>query len=124
MDEYTQKVIDHAENPRNFGSLDKPDGVGRVESQCGDWVQMEIKLGEKGMVADAKFQCWGCANALATSSVITEMAIGKNLEDLEKITTADVIAYLGGVPQHKTHCSELSVGAFQEAIKSCIRQEA
>lgn len=113
---YTEKVMDYFLNPRNMGEIPDANGVGEVGNpRCGDIMKMYLKI-ENGVVVDAKFKTFGCAAAIATSSVATELIIGKKIEDALKITNKDVIEFLGGLPVPKIHCSLLA----EQSIKSAI----
>ncbi len=116
MFNYSQKVLDHFKNPRNVGKLKKADGVGEVGNLvCGDVMRLYIKVKDE-KIEDIKFETYGCAAAIATSSVITEMVKGKTLEEVLKMSNKDIIDKLGGLPPIKVHCSLLSVDALSEAI--------
>ena len=114
---YSEKVMDHFRNPRNVGEIPDADGVGSVGNPvCGDMMTISIKVKEN-KIADIKFKTFGCGAAVATSSMITELAKGKNLDDAMIITREDVADSLGGLPPVKMHCSNLAADALKEAIK-------
>jgi len=113
---YSKKVMDHFQNPRNIGKMDNPDGVGEVGNPvCGDLMKIYIKV-ENNIIKDIKFQTFGCAAAIATSSMITELVKGKSIEEAKKITNNDVAKNLDGLPPQKMHCSNLA----EEGIKAAI----
>ncbi len=118
MDEqYTEIVKDHFFNPRNVGEIKDADGVGTVGNpQCGDVMTIYIKVKDE-IIIDIKFKTFGCAAAIATSSILTGMAKGKMLDEALKITRDDVANELGGLPAIKLHCSNLAADALREAIK-------
>lgn len=117
MPAYSKKVMDHFMNPRNVGKIKNPDGYGKVGNPvCGDLMEMFIKV-ENDVIKDIKFKTFGCGSAIATSSMVTDMAIGKTVDEALEITRNDVADELEGLPPQKMHCSNLAADALHEAIK-------
>lgn len=120
--QYSKKVLEHFTRPHNQGVLKDADGVGSVGNpQCGDIMKIYIKVKnakKKEVIEDIKFETLGCASAIATSSMVTDLAKGKTLEEAQKITRADVADALEGLPPIKMHCSNLAADALHEAIKN------
>ena len=120
---YSKKVIEHFKNPRNMGRIKNADGVGTAGNPiCGDLMTIYIKVKENKIV-DIKFETFGCAAAIATSSMITELAKGKSLEEAEKISRDDVADALEGLPPIKMHCSNLAADALKEAINDYRKRQ-
>ena len=117
---YSDKVLDHYENPRNVGSLDKSDpsvGTGMVGAPaCGDVMKLQIKVNDQGIIEDAKFKTYGCGSAIASSSLVTEMLKGKNLQEAQEIKNSTIAEELA-LPPVKIHCSVLAEDAIKAAIK-------
>jgi len=117
---YTDKVLQHFANPHNVGEIENPEGVGQVGNPvCGDVMKITIKV-QDGRLADVKFKTLGCAAAIATSSITTEMAKGKTLDEGLKISRQQVADELGGLPANKMHCSNLAAQGLHEAIKDYL----
>lgn len=115
---YTEKVMDHFENPRNVGEISDAHGVGQVGNPtCGDIMKIYIKV-EDNKISDIKFKTFGCGAAIATSSMVTELVKGKTLEDALHISNKSVAEALGGLPPKKMHCSNLAADALHAAIKN------
>ena len=116
---YSEKVIDHYENPRNVGSFDKHDGsvgTGLVGAPaCGDVMRLQIKVSDEGIIEDAKFKTYGCGSAIASSSLVTEWVKGRSLDDVLKIKNTDIVEHLN-LPPVKIHCSVLAEDAIRAAI--------
>ena len=114
---YSEKVMEHFRNPRNMGEIPDADGVGTVGNPvCGDMMTVYIKV-KDNRIDDIKFKTFGCGAAIATSSMVTELAKGKTLEEAKKIGRSDVADSLGGLPKVKMHCSNLAADALRAAIK-------
>ena len=123
MWKYSDKVMDHYRHPRNVGKIDDADVVGEAGSlTCGDSLKLYLKI-KDGIVTDAKFQTFGCGSAVASSSILTEMVIGKPLEDVKKITNADIARELDGLPPEKMHCSVMGHEALEDALKKYYDEE-
>ena len=124
---YNDTVIDHFMNPHNVGEIEDASGVGTFGSPvCGDMMQMSIKVDDKGVITDAKFKTYGCGSAIASSSIATDMIIGKTCEEALKVTNADVLKALGGLPSVKIHCSilsEQSISGAEAAVSDLKRQD-
>ena len=120
---YSEKVMDHFANPRNVGKLEDASGVGEVgNAKCGDIMKMYIKV-EDGIITDVKFNTYGCASAIATSSMATEMIKGKPVSEALKLTNKAVIEALDGLPPAKVHCSVLAEEAVKAAVADYYRRQ-
>ena len=121
---YSEKVLEHFRNPRNVGELENPDGIG-VEGNpvCGDLMEIHI-LVEQDRIKDIKFKTFGCGSAIATSSMVTELAKGKTLDEAMEITRQDVANELDGLPKQKMHCSNLAADALHKAIEDYRKKQA
>jgi nitrogen fixation NifU-like protein len=116
--EYTDKVCEYFRNPKNMGRIENPDGVSTVGNPiCGDVMKIYIKVRDD-RIEDIKFETFGCGAAIATSSVVTELAKGKTLQEAEKISNREVVDFLGGLPPVKKHCSLLAEDGLKAAIKN------
>ena len=114
---YSDKVMDHFNNPRNVGVIKDADGVGEVGNiSCGDIMKISIKVDDNDVIKDAKFQTLGCGAAIATSSIVTELVKGKTIQDAVKISKQDVADELGGLPSAKMHCSVLATDGLKVAV--------
>ena len=120
---YTEKVMDHFSNPRNVGEIPDANGIGEVgNAKCGDIMRIYLKV-KDNVIEDVKFKTFGCGSAIATSSMVTEMVIGKTLEDALEISNQAVAEALGGLPPAKMHCSNLAADALHEAIKDYMSKQ-
>ena len=114
---YTEQVMEHFTNPRNVGEIENADGVGEVgNAKCGDIMKIFLKI-NGGIIEDVKFKTYGCASAIATSSIATEMIKGQPIEKAVELSNKAVVEALGGLPAHKIHCSVLA----EEAVKAALR---
>lgn len=122
MMKYSDKVIEHFKNPRNVGVIKDPDGVGKVTSPvCGDIMELYIKVKDNKII-DVKFQTFGCAAAIASSSVLSEMIKGKTINEALKITNERIADALGGLPKEKLHCSVLAEDGVKSAIEDYLKK--
>lgn len=123
---YSEKVMDHFNNPRNVGEMEDPSGVGTVgNAKCGDIMRMYLDIDEQGVIRDVKFMTFGCGAAVATSSMATELVKGKTVQEALKVTNKAVMEALDGLPPVKVHCSLLAEEAIHAALwdyaqKNCI----
>lgn len=120
---YTEKVMDHFANPRNVGELENANGIGEVgNAKCGDIMRIYLDV-QDNIIKDVKFKTFGCGAAIATSSMVTELVMGKTLEEALKISNDAVAEALDGLPPAKMHCSNLAADALHEAIKDYIQKK-
>jgi nitrogen fixation protein NifU and related proteins len=123
MPQYSDKVMDHFSNPRNIGEINAPDGVGEVGNPvCGDMMKFTIKV-KDNHIEDVKYLTFGCGAAIAVSSMVSEMARGKTLEEALQISNKQVAEELGGLPGNKMHCSNLGADALHKAIEDYMAKE-
>jgi len=121
---YSKKVMEHFMHPRNIGEIKNPDGYGKVGNPvCGDVMEIFIKV-KDDIITDIKFKTFGCGSAIATSSMVTELAKGKLVDDAIKLTRNDVAEELNGLPPQKMHCSNLAADALHEAIKDYKKKKS
>lgn len=124
MWEYSDKVKDHFKNPRNVGSIENPSAVGEAGAlSCGDKLKLYLKIDENNVITEAKFQTFGCGSAVAASSILTEMLIGKTIEEAKKITNKQIADELDGLPPEKMHCSVMGREALEDALKNFKNDE-
>ena len=120
---YSEKVMDHFANPRNVGEIENADGIGEVgNAKCGDIMKMYIKV-DNGVISDVKFKTFGCGAAVATSSMATEMIMGKSIDEALKLTNKAVVEALDGLPASKIHCSVLAEQALKSAIADYYKRQ-
>ncbi len=116
---YNDKVLDLFKNPKNVGAMPDANAIGKVgNTACGDIMQIFLKINKKGIIEDASFQTFGCAAAIVSSSVACDLIKGKTIEEALKIENQEIIDILGGLPQHKIHCSVLAKEAIEDAINN------
>lgn len=124
MWEYSDKVKEHFKNPRNVGEIENADAIGEAGAlSCGDKLKLYLKI-ENNTVVDAKFQTFGCGSAVAASSILTEMIIGKTLDEVKKITNKQIAQALDGLPPEKMHCSVMGREALEDALKNYFKDDA
>lgn len=123
MWDYTEEVMEHYRNPKNVGKIDDADAIGEAGSlTCGDALKIYLKI-KNNIVTDAKFQTFGCGSAVASSSVLTEMIIGKTLDEVKKITNKEIAEQLGGLPPEKMHCSVMGHEALENALSNYFHED-
>jgi nitrogen fixation NifU-like protein len=116
---YSEKTIDHFLNPRNLGEIPAPDGFGRITGPCGDTMEIYLKVRD-AKVINASFWTDGCGPSIASGSMVTEMAKGRNVSEAQRISQHDVLAALGGLPEESEHCALLAADALKEAIRDYL----
>lgn len=114
---YSEKVVAHFKKPKNAGTIENPDGIGEIgDPSCGDFMRVFIRV-ENDIITDVKYQIRGCPASIAVASVMTELAIGKDLDDAMMLTEDDVLEALDGLPEEKLHCSVLGIAGLRRAIQ-------
>jgi len=122
---YNEKVMDIFRNPKNVGEIKNPSGVGTVGNEvCGDIMQLYLKVNEKDVITDAKFKTFGCAAAIVSSSITTEIIRGKTIDEALKLENQEILDCIGGLPPHKIHCSILAKEAIEEAVKDYRKKQS
>ena len=122
---YNKKVMEIFQNPQNVGEIKGASGVGTVGNEaCGDIMKLFLKIDENDVIIDAKFKTFGCAAAIVSSSVATEMIKGKTVEDALKVTNEEILNIVGGLPDHKIHCSILAKEAIEKAVADYRKKQA
>lgn len=122
---YNEKVVEIFKNPKNVGEIKNASGVGTVGNEaCGDIMKLYLKINDKDVITDASFKTFGCAAAIVSSSVATEMIKGKTVDDALKLENQEILDYLGGLPTHKIHCSVLAKEAIEEAVKDYRKKQS
>ena len=116
---YSETAIDHAMNPRNVGDMDNADGFAKVTGSCGDTMEIRLKV-KNDAIADATFMADGCGTSIASGSMVTEIAKGKNVSEARKISQQDVLSALGGLPEESEHCALLAANTLKEAIRDYL----
>ena len=122
---YNSKVLEIFKNPKNVGSLKGANGIGKVgNAACGDIMKIYLKISDDGIIEDAKFKTFGCAAAITSTSVATELIKGKSIEDALKVKNSEIIQILGGLPAQKIHCSVLAEEAIKAAVDDYYKRKA
>lgn len=119
---FSETVIDHCMNPRNVGEIDDADGFARVTGPCGDTMEIWLKI-NKNMISDIHFMTDGCGTSIASGSMVTDMAKGKNIREAHQINQEDVLTALGGLPEENEHCALLAANTLKEAIANYITKQ-
>lgn len=119
---YSETVIDHAINPRNLGTLSDADGFARVTGPCGDTMEVWLKV-KTNMITEISFMTDGCATSIASGSMMTELATGKNISEAVRISQQDILKALGGLPEESQHCALLAANTLKAAIRDCIAMQ-